>query len=286
MTGYGKAIAECPDKNVVIEIKSLNSKSLDLNTRINYSYREKELEIRTLMSDTIIRGKVDFIVYIESKEGGAEKNINTDLVKAYCKQLQTISNELNISDASVLEIAMRMPDVMVSEPVTQLTKEEWDIVANAIQLAIQNLINYRIQEGEVLGNDVLQNIRTIEKLLAQVDEFEPQRIERIRERMQNAIKEGVAVDKIDTNRFEQELIFYIEKLDVSEEKVRLAQNCLYFVKTMEEQVCGKKLNFIAQEIGREINTLGSKSNDADMQRIVVEMKDCLEKIKEQILNIL
>lgn len=285
MTGYGKSIAEFPDKNVVIEIKSLNSKQLDVNTRISHVYREKELEIRSLISDKLIRGKIDVSVYIEFKEGANEKMINQTLVKSYCKQILGVAQEVGIENVNVLEIAMRMPDVLVSEGVTSLQESEWLEVKTTIEKAIQEITLYRNQEGAALATDLKQNIGIIESLLKKLAPYEVIRIERIKERIQSNLEEIISQDKIDKNRFEQELLFYIEKFDINEEKVRLQQHCTFFIDTMKEDSCGKKLSFIAQEIGREVNTIGSKSNDADMQKIVVEMKDYLERIKEQVLNI-
>ena len=285
MTGYGKAIAEFSDKNVIIELKSLNSKQLDLNTRISYVYREKELEIRNIISEKLVRGKIDVIIYVDYKEGISEKTINKQLVVSYCKQIIEISKELGVSSDSALEIAMRMPDVLSTETATVLQEDEWNTIKQAIFEACENITVFRKQEGDALAKDLQQNIVAIETLLQSILPYENLRIERLKERIQASLEEIISVDKIDKNRFEQELIFYIEKFDINEEKVRLQQHCNFFVTTMKEPNAGKKLSFIAQEMGREINTLGSKSNDADMQKIVVEMKDYLERIKEQVLNI-
>lgn len=285
MTGYGKAIAELPEKNIIIEIKSLNSKQLDLNTRISYAYREKELEIRSKISELLVRGKVDIIIYVEFKEGQSDKTINKELVKSYCKQIIEIGKEMGVSTDSAMEIAMRMPDVLSTEMVNSITDNEWKLLMQAIQQACEQTIQYRRQEGKALQADLLQNIEKIEDLLQSIAQYEAPRIERIRERIQAGLDEIVNSEKVDKSRLEQELLFYIEKLDINEEKVRLQQHCTYFKKTMNEENAGKKLSFIAQEMGREINTMGSKSNDADMQKHVVEMKDYLERIKEQVLNI-
>ncbi|OQA99084.1 MAG: hypothetical protein BWY22_00557 [Bacteroidetes bacterium ADurb.Bin217] len=286
MTGYGKAIAEWTDKNIVIEIKSLNSKQLDVNARISHVFREKELEIRSLLSETLVRGKIDFALYIEYRDGLSEKSINTHVVSSYCSQLRAIAAQQQLPESNILDIAMRMPDVLLSEPVSELNDDLWNMVKKALLQAVADITVYRKNEGNALKQDVQQNIVSIEQLLVQLAPLEPLRMQRIKERIVNAIDEAVGNDKIDTNRFEQELIFYIEKLDINEEKVRLHQHCEYFKQTMNESNCGKKLSFIAQEMGREINTIGSKSNDADMQKIVVHMKDYLERIKEQVLNIL
>lgn len=285
MTGFGKAIAEFSDKNVIIEIKSLNSKQLDLNTRISHVYREKDLEIRSIIAEKLVRGKIDVCLYYDYKEGANERNINEALVKSYCKQIQKISQEIGVSQDSILDIAMRMPDVLSSEPTSSLGEDEWNNVKSALDKAIDNISLFREKEGAALEIDLKKNIETIQTLLVQIAPFESLRIIKIKERILASFDEYFSGDKIDKNRFEQEMLFYIEKLDINEEKVRLTQHCIYFIDTLKEDSPGKKLSFIAQEIGREINTIGSKSNDADMQKIVVEMKDNLERIKEQVLNI-
>ena len=287
MTGFGKAIAECGDKNIVVEIKSLNSKTLDINTRIAYIYREKDLEIRSIVAEKLQRGKIDVSIYCESKEANGVKVINETLVKSYCQQMQKLAAEMNIpaSAQSIFDAVIRLPDVFSAETSGELSDEESAILMQVLLQAIEKITTFRATEGAVLAADVQHNIEHIETLVSRVELFENQRLERIRERMTQALSEGIVSDNIDKNRLEQELIFYIEKLDVSEEKVRLLQHCDYFKQTMNEANCGKKLGFITQEMGREINTLGSKSNDAEMQRVVVEMKDYLERIKEQVLNI-
>jgi uncharacterized protein (TIGR00255 family) len=287
MTGFGKAIAECNDKNIVVEIKSLNSKSLDINTRITYAYREKDLEIRGIVAEKLVRGKIDVCIYCESKDAGSEKSINEVVVKSYCRQMQKIAADMNIqaSPQSIFDAVIHLPEIFSSDLSSKMSDEESVALKQVLLQAIERITEYRRVEGAVLAADVLHNVEHIEGLIPQVEQFETQRIERIRERMMQALEEGIAPENIDKNRLEQELIFYIEKLDVSEEKVRLQQHCDYFKQTMKEDNCGKKLGFITQEIGREINTLGSKSNDAEMQRVVVEMKDYLERIKEQVLNI-
>lgn len=287
MTGFGKATAECGDKNIVVEIKSLNSKTLDINTRIAYAYREKDLEIRSLIAEKLVRGKIDVSVYCETKEAGSEKTINEAVVKSYCQQMQKIADDMNIqaSPQAIFEVAIRLPEVFSANANNEMSDEENALVKQVFLQAIEKIIEFRKTEGAVLAADVQQNVEHIAALLTRIECFENQRIERIRERITQALNGFLAAENIDKNRLEQELIFYIEKLDVNEEKTRLLQHCEYFKQTMQEKNCGKKLGFIAQEIGREINTLGSKSNDAEMQRVVVEMKDYLERIKEQVLNI-
>lgn len=287
MTGYGRFVAELPEKNVVIEIKSLNSKQLDLNSRIASVYRDKELEIRNYISSQLVRGKVDVIVTSESKDGVGERKIQDGLVKSYFEKFNQLAQELGVSNVPALELALKMPDVWASDNQSLASDEEWNKVKQTLEKATSNIVMYRRHEGEALDKDLRRNIQTISDLLASIEPFEKARVGKIREKIEAALQEFIESDKIDKNRLEQEMIFYLEKLDINEEKVRLAQHCKYFIDTMDnEEYAGKKLNFIAQEMGREINTMGSKSNDADMQRIVVQMKDNLEKIKEQVLNVL
>ncbi|PKP09757.1 MAG: YicC family protein [Bacteroidetes bacterium HGW-Bacteroidetes-4] len=287
MTGFGKAVCELANKKLTIEIKSLNSKQLDVNSRMPGYYREKELEVRNLISKRLERGKVDFSMYAEVS--GTENNsvINTDLVKAYYQQLQTLSGELGIDNQSeLLSIVMRMPDTLKTER-EELDEQEWESVLESIENALSDVVKYRSQEGAALEKDIRIRIEKIADLLSQVKDFEKERMARVKLRLRQNLKELSESEEFDENRFEQELIFYLEKLDVTEEKVRLAHHCEYFLKNMDkEEPVGKKLGFISQEMGREINTLGSKANDSDMQKLVIKMKNELEKIKEQLLNVL
>jgi len=288
MTGFGKAVCELENKNLVIEIKSLNSKQLDLNCRMPSFYREKEFEVRNMVNNSMIRGKVDFVMYSEMSNLETVSTINAETVKVYYEQLVSVSQQLGVdsSSAQMFEMAMRMPDVLKTEH-EDLTEDEWSIVAKSVQQAIDALVAFRTQEGAALEKDLTKRINLIQSLLAKVPEYERPRIDRIKERIKGDIAELVGLENLDKNRLEQELIFYIEKLDITEEKVRLANHCDYFLKTMQQGgPVGRQLGFVAQEIGREINTLGSKANDSDLQIIVVAMKDELEKIKEQILNVL
>lgn len=288
MTGYGKAIAEFPDKKVTIEIKSLNSKGMDLSTRIAPLYREKEMEIRKDLGNLLKRGKIDFSLWIEIKEDVDQSvPINQSLVKNYYKQISEISDQLNIPlPSDWFQILLKMPDVMSKAEVKELSDEEWSIVKETIEDATKQLTEFRMQEGAALELKFKENIQRIQSLLTQIEPYEKDRIEKVRERLVEALENIPTVD-YDKNRLEQELIYHIERLDVNEEKQRLTNHLEYFLKTLEqEEDQGKKLGFISQEIGREINTLGSKSNDADMQKIVVQMKDELEQIKEQVLNTL
>ncbi len=286
MTGFGRAVAELADKKVNIEIRSLNSKALDLATRVAPLYREKEMEIRTEIAQALERGKVDFSLWIEQKEGASQATpINQELVASYYQRIKAISEATGIPEpADWFATLLRMPDVMTKTEVPELTEEEWETVHTAIKEAIQQLIDFRRQEGAALEVKFREKIANIRKLLQSVEPYEKERVNTIKERIQNSLEQNLKVD-YDKNRFEQELIFYIEKLDISEEKQRLSNHLNYFIDTLEGKAGqGKKLGFIAQEMGREINTLGSKSNQAEMQNIVVQMKDELEQIKEQVLN--
>jgi len=286
MTGYGKTVAELVDKNVVVEIKTLNSKQLDVSSRINHAYRDKDLEIRSLLAEKLIRGKIDISIFYDYKEQGNVRTINTPLVEAYVSQLQQLATQLHLDSSSILDIVMKMPDVMQSEQISEIDEFEWNAVRNAILGACNQIIEYRRLEGSALEHDIRENISAIQHGLESIISIEATRLDRIRERITTYVKECVVSEKFDESRFEQEMIYYIEKLDINEEKVRLGQHCVFFLETLSQEAVGKKLGFIAQEIGREINTIGSKSNDADMQKIVVHMKDNLERVKEQVLNVL
>lgn len=281
MTGYGKSIIELPQKKITVEIKTLNSKNLDLNIRVPSFYREKELEIRGMLSQQLVRGKVDFSIYIDTALGESNTTINKAVVNNYIDQLRNIAE--NTSE-NLLEVAMRLPDVLKSER-EELDVEEWKDIEQAIQLAIAEVIKFRSDEGKVLQKDFSMRIKTIQSLSEKIVELDKLRLEKMREKLEKAIAD--LKQSIDQNRFEQELIYYLEKLDITEEKVRLNNHLSYFLEELSHDTSnGKKLGFISQEIGREINTTGSKSNYAPMQKIVVQMKDELEKIKEQLLNVL
>ena len=288
MTGYGKATAELPEKKINVEIKSLNSKAMDLSTRIAPAYREKEIEIRNEISKVLERGKVDFSLWIEKKEGAESATpINQALVEGYYKQILAISENLNIPlPADWFQTLLRMPDVMTKTEIQELTEEEWKAVHAAVAEAIGHLVDFRKQEGAALEKKFREKIANITSLLEKITPYEKERVEKVKERITDALEKTLSVD-YDKNRLEQELIYYIEKLDVNEEKQRLSNHLKYFISTLESgNGQGKKLGFIAQEMGREINTLGSKSNHAEMQKIVVQMKDELEQIKEQVLNVM
>ena len=288
MTGYGKATAELSDKKINVEIKSLNSKAMDLSTRIAPLYREKEIEIRNEIAKALERGKVDFSLWIDKKDAcELVTPINQDVVVAYYERIRTISETTGIpAPEDWFSTLLRMPDVMTKNDIQELSEEEWKAVHATVLQAIQSLVDFRIQEGEALEKKFREKISNIAKLLTSVDPYEKERVEKIKERITDALEKTISVD-YDKNRLEQELIYYIEKLDINEEKQRLSNHLKYFINTMEDgSGQGKKLGFIAQEMGREINTLGSKSNHAEMQKIVVQMKDELEQIKEQVLNVM
>ncbi len=287
MTGYGKAVVAYQEKKINVEVKSLNSKSLDLSTRIAPLYREKEMEIRQIIARKLIRGKVDFSLWIEKEAGTDATPINAALVENYYHQIKAIAEKTGVPEPQDwFSTLLRMPDVTTKTDVEVLSDEEWGVALQAINDALTQLVNFRSQEGAALQDRFEQNISAIADLLASIEPYEKSRVEKIKSR----IIEGLAAIpevEYDKNRLEQELIYYIEKLDISEEKQRLANHLAYFRQTMQEDESqGKKLGFIAQEMGREINTTGSKSNQAEMQNIVVKMKDQLEQIKEQVLNVL
>ena len=282
MTGFGKSLLQLTHKKVIIEIKSLNSKAIDLNTRIAQAYKEKELVLRKLISDTLERGKIDFTLTIENTSETSSSTLNAPIVRGYIQQMQAITPDA--PEVELLKMAVRMPDALTT-PVEEVDESEFAQIEEQLVLALKQLQDFRRSEGAILEKDFVLRIKNIQALLSQVETLDIERLAAIRNRMEKAIEE--IKDRVDENRFEQELIFYLEKLDITEEKVRLANHLNYFLTTLEEsQSNGRKLGFIAQEIGREINTLGSKANHAQMQQIVVLMKNELEKIKEQVLNIL
>ncbi len=286
MTGYGKAVVELPHKKLTIEIRSLNSKQFDLFTRIPMIYREKEIGLRNNLSKKLERGKIDLLFTVEHISKDVSATIDHTLLKQYHQEIKALAQEIDIDEPQDwFRTLLRLPDVM-KQDVEELNDEEWSIIEKTIEKAVNELIGFRIQEGEMLKNLLIEKIANIRQLLHDIEPYESERIEKIKSR----IYDGLATlenKEYDTNRFEQEMIYYIEKLDVNEEKSRLVNHLDYFIETLDDKNSqGKKLGFIAQEIGREINTLGSKSNHCDIQRIVVQMKDELEQIKEQILNVL
>lgn len=281
MTGYGKSVLQLPNKKITIEIKSLNSKNLDLNARMPSIYREKELSLRKLIANTLERGKIDFSIYVEITGEETTTQVNKTVIKQYIKQLKDI---VDGDETELLKMAVRFPDALNTER-DDIDEDEWQAILNEINGALNNIDIYRLDEGKALEADFRIRLKNIETLLEQVIAMDPERIEGVRERLRKGVEE--LKEKVDENRFEQELVFYIEKFDITEEKVRLKNHLDYFNAALSsDDSNGKKLGFIGQEIGREINTIGSKSNYAPMQKLVVQMKDELEKIKEQLLNVL
>ncbi|WP_428740973.1 YicC/YloC family endoribonuclease [Tenacibaculum sp.] len=284
MTGYGKSVLHLPSKKVTIEVKSLNSKNLDLNTRIPSYYKEKELDVRKKLASSLVRGKVDFSIYVEMTADETSTTVNTGVVRSYMQQLRNITQVGSSEDIELMKMAVKMPDALKTER-EELDEEEWNQIDAHIDEALKEIIQYRIDEAKSLEEDFKLRIANIQTALEEVKELDGERISHVKERLQKAL-DDLKVE-VDENRFEQELIYYLEKLDINEEKVRLANHLEYFLQQLEtEDSNGKKLGFIVQEIGREINTTGSKANFAPMQKLVIQMKDELEKIKEQILNVL
>jgi len=281
MTGFGKHVVQLPSKKITVELKSLNSKSLDLNARMPSSYREKELELRKVIASSLVRGKIDFGLYVENTGEETSAQVNEGVVRRYMKQLQSIAEG---NDFKLLEMALRLPDAMKTER-EDIDEKEYRTIQEALKLALLEINKFRSEEGLVLENDFILRIEKMDSLLKAVIQMDPERQSTIRERLEKAVADIKA--DVDENRFEQELIYYLEKYDITEEKVRLANHLDYFSKTLKsDDSNGKKLGFISQEIGREINTIGSKANYAPMQQLVVQMKDELEKVKEQMLNVL
>ena len=281
MTGYGKSVLQLPTKKISIELKSLNSKNLDVNARMPSMYRAKELDIRKDIAKHLVRGKIDFSLFVEITGEDTSSKINKTVVKEYIKQLKDV---VDGDPTELLKMAVRLPDAVTTER-DEIDEEEWNIIANGIKDTISKIMVYRKDEGEILKGDFTERINTLKQLLEKVIVMDPERIDGVRARLEKGVSE--IKEKVDENRFEQELVYYIEKFDITEEKVRLDNHLDYFIKALNsDDSNGKKLGFISQEIGREINTIGSKSNYAPMQKLVVQMKDELEKIKEQLLNVL
>ncbi|MBR3522784.1 MAG: YicC family protein [Prevotella sp.] len=301
MTGYGKAVAKYNEKTIHVEVKSLNSKAMDCSTRIAPIYREKEMEIRKRIQESAVRGKIDFAIWVEKDISTDAPQVNIPLAKSYYQQMQDLSGELGIpmpvpNALDVMQVLVRMPDVVGRAEIEELTDEEWAVASAAIDEALKELTAFRIQEGAALRKKFEEKLDNITRLMESIEPYENSRVEKIRQRITEGLT-AIPDVEYDKNRLEQEMIYYIEKLDISEEKQRLTNHLKYFRETMDEpwepvscggksQGIGKKLGFIAQEMGREINTTGSKSNQAEMQNIVVQMKDELEQIKEQVLNAL
>jgi uncharacterized protein (TIGR00255 family) len=287
MTGYGRAEFEVNNKKVTIEIKSLNSKQIDMNVRIPVLYREKEIEIRKMLSEKLVRGKIDLTIYLENHGEKSNSKINEPILKSYFEHMKKINEDLNLpTDQCILQAILRLPDVVKTEYET-LEEEEWLIIHEQLQKTLVEIDTFRSKEGTAMEADITANIESIRGLLKKIDPFEAQRMDTVKSRLTESLGNLNLNGNIDENRFEQELIYYLDKMDMNEEKVRLSNHCTYFLETLTQHVPnGKKLAFISQEMGREINTIGSKAYESNIQRIVVEMKDHLERIKEQLLNIL
>jgi len=287
MTGYGKAMLETPHRKITVEIRSLNSKQADINTKMPWIYKEKELDIRNMVIRRLERGKIDLMISFDAMNDEPAPVINSNIVKNYYNQLREISNELGIkSDSELLGIVMRLPETLRSER-AELTEEEWSMAVKLIDDALSMTDLYRLEEGKAMEADLSKSVSSITRYLGNLSNVEGDRLTRMREKLLATLQDTVGSENIDKNRFEQELIFYLEKMDINEEKVRLKKHCDYFIETMNGNgQNGKMLNFISQEMGREINTIGSKANDASLQKLVVMMKDELERIKELTLNVL
>lgn len=286
MTGFGRALVELEDKKILIELRALNSKFTDLRVKLPQNYKEKEADIRRIITNGLQRGKADMLIDVQSSNGDEGYGFNRPLFIKYYNEMNALSDELDLDKRGILEAIMRVPNIITSADGT-LSDEEWNALQDALKQCLKTFTDFRQQEGLVLRNDMSERISIIEQLLDQVEPFEKERIGKLRNRLNQNLEEYLSKENVDENRFEQEVIFYLEKIDITEEKIRLAQHCKYFLEVLDNKksVKGRKLNFIAQEIGREINTLGAKAYSSDIQRLVVSMKDELEKIKEQIANI-
>ena len=285
MTGYGKAELNLTNANFTIEVRSLNSKQIDANVKMSSIYRDKEIGLRKLLSEKLQRGKIELSIWRESSESNAKYSLNTELIKEYFSQIEGVASELNLNSKDIMSSLLKMPEVLVKGE-EKANDNEWDEIAKGIDIAIENILQFRMEEGKKLEEDITTRINTLSRLLTEILPFGKGRIEKVKKSLADKLAE-IDTKNIDKNRFEQELIYYLEKQDITEEQVRLDAHLSYFLETMKtDSPNGKKLGFIGQEIGREINTIGSKSSDAEMQKIVVQMKDELEKIKEQLLNIL
>jgi len=285
MTGYGKAELNLTNANFTIEVRSLNSKQIDANVKMSSIYRDKEIGLRKLLSEKLQRGKIELSIWRESSESNAKYSLNTELIKEYFSQIEGVASELNLNSKDIMSSLLKMPEVLLKGE-EKVNDNEWDEIAKGIDIAIENILQFRMEEGKKLEEDITTRITTLSRLLTEILPFGKGRIEKVKKSLADKLAE-IDTKNIDENRFEQELIYYLEKQDITEEQVRLDAHLSYFLETMKtDSPNGKKLGFIGQEIGREINTIGSKSSDAEMQKIVVQMKDELEKIKEQLLNIL
>jgi uncharacterized protein (TIGR00255 family) len=287
MTGYGRSQGSFGEKTITVEVRALNSKVTDIKMRLPGEYKEKEVELRKLITDHAERGKIDLVIEAQNADGAANVSLNEALFRGYHRELKRLSEELGINQNDMLSTLMRIPNV-VATPTGEMDEAEWEAVCKVLNNALTQLKGFRLQEGQMLEADLRLRVTNIQSLLVEVAPFETERFTRMRERLRSNFDEALGSDNLDQNRFEQEVLYYLEKMDMSEEKTRLDQHCKYFLEQMaqKQDAVGRTLNFISQEIGREINTLGAKAYDSDIQRVVVQMKDELEKIKEQLANVL
>lgn len=286
MTGFGSARATFGQKNISVEIRSVNSKFADVRFKLPQNYRDKEYEIKKVLTDDVTRGKLEFTLSVQDNNGHAEASINKNLFRKYYSELSNLASELNIETGDIMQTILRIPEVINSDEQT-VDEEEWEMVRETISAAVASFHQYRLDEGESIRKDLISRIQNIQQLQDKIDPFATKRVQNLRTRLKQLLEDNKLTDNVDGQRFEQEILYYLEKIDINEEKVRLTQHCQYFLQELESQEIqvGRKLGFISQEIGREINTLGAKAYDADIQRYVVMMKDELEKIKEHVANI-
>lgn len=287
MTGYGRASGSFGEKTIMVEVRTLNSKVTDIKLRLPGDYKEREIELRKIIVDHAERGKIDLTIDVQNADGGANVSLNEALFRGYHRELSRLAGELGMRQDEMLSALLRIPNVVASST-SEMDEEEWDALVKVLNDALDKLKKFRRQEGEVLEADLRQRVQIILELLKEVGPFETERFTRMRERLRNNLEDALGRDGYDQNRFEQEVLYYLEKMDMSEEKLRLEQHCKYFIEQIDtkKELVGRTLNFVSQEIGREINTLGAKAYDPDIQRVVVKMKDELEKIKEQLANVL
>ncbi len=287
MTGYGRAVGTHKDKVISVEVRALNAKVTDVKLRFLGDYKERELELRRVILEHAERGKLDVLIEVQSTDGAAAVGLNEALFRGYCREVKRLAEELQLPMSDILPALLRIPNIINSSS-AEIDDEEFEAILSVVRRALDNLREYRRQEGKALGADLRMRVKNILSLLSELPPYEQERFVRMRERLRNNLEENFGKDNLDANRFEQEILYYLEKMDLTEEKVRLEQHCRYFIEQLEDpnRSAGRSLNFISQEMGREINTLGAKAYDANIQRIVVQMKDELEKIKEQLANVL
>jgi uncharacterized protein (TIGR00255 family) len=285
MTGYGRESLPFKDKTITVEIRSLNSKFTDMRLKIPQNYKEKETELRRVVMERVERGKIDMMIEVKSHQGDDEYGLNAALFKKYYRELSKLADELAMPKGDLMTAILRMPNVVATDA-DEIEEEEWEAVLQALQTTLHHFEKFRLAEGNVIELDMRKRVHCIQHFLSQVDPYETERVSRLRQRLHQNLEEYLGKEKIDENRFEQEILFYLEKIDVTEEKVRLGQHCIYFLEELDKKYAqkGRKLSFISQEMGREINTLGAKAYSSEIQKLVVGMKDELEKIKEQIAN--